>query len=480
MTRFDPSPWNLGVPLAGAVMACGPVIPLEEEGPTSLGDTDPNATTGNAGTTGAPECQLDSDCPPYTYCNVFGHCQQTSGCAEFGCCYEEVCCFEDPCCYGGPGCSTCYSHVQCPIGEFCEISYCQVPLFPPACSVAFLSEVVLDTLPDTGTILALAFVEADEDAGRELVVGHDTGAWLVPGPDEPIVALPIPDAAQVMSIAAGDLDGDGDEDLALATISTQGQLVVLRNDGGGVFTPVLPSGVSAAYEVRLADLDGDALPDLVASVDAGTGFPVLVAIPNEGELQFGAMTLLDFMTSQIDFEVGDFDGTGLSDIAGFNNNTTTQVWFGAAPINGSADFVLGDAMGVASVRFAVGDFDGTGVVDLARLATWPQFTLIDSWVGASSSLSENAEWAVNGDMVQATADDVDADGRDDLVMATGTTWFRLLFGGDGWFDCVVELPTDLPSWLLATGDFTGDGAADVVLSDQFGIRVHSIAVAPPG
>jgi hypothetical protein len=84
------------------------------------------------------------------------------------------------------------------------------------------------------------------------------------------------------SISVGDLDGDGQPDLAIATIAAgqpfqPGTVVVMRNQGGGVF------GTSAGYAtgnspvaVAVGDLNGDGLMDLIVANQYSSSVSVLL------------------------------------------------------------------------------------------------------------------------------------------------------------------------------------------------------------
>lgn len=67
------------------------------------------------------------------------------------------------------------------------------------------------------------------------------------------------------AVASGDLDGDGDQDVAVAN-STSHDVSVLLNQGDGTFAPHVQHGVGAApWSVTSGDLDGDGDLDLVVA-----------------------------------------------------------------------------------------------------------------------------------------------------------------------------------------------------------------------
>lgn len=67
----------------------------------------------------------------------------------------------------------------------------------------------------------------------------------------------------------GDLDGDGNIDIAVATIGSSKTVNILNNDGSGLnFTKVAIPVTYINRNIKIADIDGDSKPDIViASVD---------------------------------------------------------------------------------------------------------------------------------------------------------------------------------------------------------------------
>jgi hypothetical protein len=84
----------------------------------------------------------------------------------------------------------------------------------------------------------------------------------------PLPINPLPTTAGAPAIAAADMDGDGKID-AIAADSASNSMNVFLNDGSGTFPQSVPdftASVPAAYnQLQVADLNGDGLPDIIAT-----------------------------------------------------------------------------------------------------------------------------------------------------------------------------------------------------------------------
>lgn len=122
---------------------------------------------------------------------------------------------------------------------------------------------------------------------------------------------------ETASIAAADLDGDGQLDL-VATLSNDttypGGLVVLIGRGDGSFqSPVIYPVTSAG--VVVGDLNGDHIPDLIVSVPRSTdAYPGAGYLLGNGDGTFAPE--VRFASEIGPLVTGDFNRDGKLDLAG--------------------------------------------------------------------------------------------------------------------------------------------------------------------
>lgn len=124
-------------------------------------------------------------------------------------------------------------------------------------------------------------------------------------------------------LAAFDLDGDGDVDLAAANHETD-YLTLLLNDGEGAFEPAPASPVRIEVDphphtVAAADLDGDGRTDLLVDHRSAGGLLPLYGT-REGAFEPGEVVGLGGDPYR-DVVVADLDGDGVLDLATPNERT---------------------------------------------------------------------------------------------------------------------------------------------------------------
>jgi len=164
-----------------------------------------------------------------------------------------------------------------------------------------------------------------------------------------------------LSVAVGDFNGDGRQDLAVTNTATD-DVSILLGDGTGGFSrgpDVFPG--SEPYSVAVGDFNGDGRQDLAVANDLSNNVSVALG---DGTGRFGAVVNFSTGTRSTGVAVGDFNGDGKQDLAVPNyQSDTVSILLGDGAGNFSAPISLLGASGPAFV--AVGDFNGDAKQDLA-------------------------------------------------------------------------------------------------------------------
>jgi hypothetical protein len=278
-----------------------------------------------------------------------------------------------------------------------------------------------------------------------------------------------------MRIATGDLDGDGDVDVAVS--GDTGIDVFHQVDGAlGEATLVATKGV--AVDVRIADVNRDGHNDLLVSDDqrvavypgdAGGGFGQPVVVGSEGMGQV---------------EVADMNGDGLPDV--LTRATTTFFVYAQTATGEFLQPVRHEVPtgGFGTGAMGVGDLSGDGRADVAVTVggNRPDSRIMVYRQTDSGGLAEPVVYGVYDVPEPAVIADMDRDGRPDLVTAHGG-WFQagvLQQRPDGLLgrEQLLRVPAPAASHYdqrgIAAGDLTGDGRPDIVLADY----IHGVEVLP--
>jgi len=279
----------------------------------------------------------------------------------------------------------------------------------------------------------------------------------------------------VRALAHGDVDGDGqDELLALATESSDMKVLALR-------VPELQIVAEAAINVSgtlpdslwAGDLDGDGLADLaVADVSADT----VVVVPGQAGGGFGAHLVVAASVDPDFVAGGDVDADGDLDLVTTNR---FQDQIGVLWNDGTGAFSAPLVLNVADAprRVAIGDLDQDGLGDLAIIhVTGSNLSLL---FGAGQHAFEPpVQLAIGTSPDDVEAADLDLDGDLDLAVADAGG-LRLMKGlGGGAFTTVAVIPAGATN-CVDVGDVDGDGLPDVVTDGvgQAGFVVYTGATA---
>ena len=280
------------------------------------------------------------------------------------------------------------------------------------------------------------------------------------------------------SMVAADLDGDGKVDL-IATNPISNSLSVFRNTGSNekvsyaakqdVATGTGPSNVVAG------DLDGDGKIDLaVANKGNGT---VSVFLNTSTTNTISLATKIDIVTgiNPSFLAIGDLDGDGKPDLAVTNSNSNTVSVFrnvsklGALAFNTKVDF----ATGSSPQGLAISDLDGDNRADLAiaNNTNSSLSILINSGAAGAINFRPRVDVATGIGPYAITVGDVDGDLIQDLAVATQQSdnvsiYRNTTANGVLKFATRVELATGKGPVAIAFGDLDGDGKADLASVNQ--------------
>lgn len=291
--------------------------------------------------------------------------------------------------------------------------------------------------------------------------------------------------AYAYGIAAADLDLDGDLDLTSADYTPHNCVYHFENDGGGAFTRHFLQRDDPERIERhvLADLNKDGFPDLVI-VKNKRGH--LLWFANPAPPKAGTLWARHVITTDLpgayDVDVADLDGDGDLDVAASSWILGNQfAWFENAGTDRSGPWtkhmIEADIAETRTVRVA--DFDGDGDPDLLGTALGPGEVILYENLRIADGDGVGVAWKkhVIGRAPRPTHGnpvDMDGDGDIDVVMAMGmalpaesngthrVVWYENP-GGPIQGEWVSHLVSDdFPDAFETVGsDLDGDGDVDV-------------------
>ena len=272
------------------------------------------------------------------------------------------------------------------------------------------------------------------------------------------------------SLAWGDYDGDGDQDLVMAGSGESRPSVtkLYRNDGDGRFTEV-KAGLANVDGASLAwgDYDGDGDLDLALSGQDKDNNPVTKIYRNEGGGDFTAIGADLTAVYFGDVAWGDYDSDGDLDLALTGDDDNFDPVTAIYRNDGNGSFTrIGASLTSVSGSLSWGDFNGDGSLDLA-LAGYDgdqSITKIyrNDGGGTFTSIGENLT-GVTGSLEWG---DYNGDGRLDLVVVGGSAANIYRNEGGGSFSAVGADLRALEDVSLSWGDFDADGDLDLALAGQ--------------
>jgi hypothetical protein len=283
----------------------------------------------------------------------------------------------------------------------------------------------------------------------------------------------------VDSVTTVDFNGDGKPDLAAPFASSNpansSKIAVLLNNGSGGFgTPsyfLVGTDLYSSF-LTTGDFNGDGKPDFVTANDKSNNVSVLL---NNGSGGFYPATNYTVGTRAIFIATGDFNGDGKPDLAVVNqdsNNVSVLLNNGSGSFSSATNYTVGTRPN----SIITGDFNGDSKLDLA-VANGSSNNVSVLLNNGSGGFGATTNFAAEiTDPSSITTGDFNSDGKADLAVASSYSQSSnsksvsvLLNNGSGNFDTANQFAAVGHPYTfspLTTGDFNGDGKADLALGDH--------------
>ena len=282
-----------------------------------------------------------------------------------------------------------------------------------------------------------------------------------------------------ISVTAADLDGDGDMDLAAANRYSD-NVSVLLNNGTGSYAAAVNYGVGdTPWSVTAADLDGDADMDLVVANFLSDNISVLL---NNGSGSYAAAVNYNVGSHPMSVTAADLDGDGDADLAvanGFSDNLSVLLNGGSGNFAAAVNYGAGDS----PYSVTAADLDGDGDIDLAVADTFSDnaSVLLNNGLGIYAAA---VNYSVGSRPWSVTAADLDGDGDTDLAMANylGSNVSVLLNSGSGSYAAAVNYGVGYRPISVTAADLDGDGDSDLAVANETNNTVSvllNVDLTPP-
>ncbi len=270
--------------------------------------------------------------------------------------------------------------------------------------------------------------------------------------------------ASPRSVAVGDFNHDGKQDMAVANFSA-GTVSILLGNGDGTFQAHQDYAVGTEpIFVVAADFNSDGKLDLAVANFGSNNVSILLG---KGDGTFQPSQNYRTGSGPTSIAVGDFDQFGYLDLAVSNYSSNT-----VSILQGSAEGAFSDptdyAVGTEPLSVAVADVNGDDFLDIV-VANYGSNN-VSLLLGSENHVFRTETPLPTGVSPRGVLlEDVNNDGKPDVITVnyTPNTVSILLNNGNATFQPHVDYATGLHPFALVAGDFNGDGRVDLAVADTY-------------
>ena len=274
-----------------------------------------------------------------------------------------------------------------------------------------------------------------------------------------------------VSVATGDMNGDGSDDIVAGTAGTShGSIAVLLGRGDGVFipAPATPAGTNNSL-VLLGDLNRDGRKDVVVGDYAGSVTTYLGR--GDGTLRYNSVYSVGAQLTGM--SLADFDGDGTNDLA-VATGKAVSILLGRE----GGDFIpapIHDGLWL-SVAVAAADFNADGKADLASNVESGSQRLGITFGRGDGTFAVAAHYPVGLNPQSVALGDLNGDRLPDMAVANlGSDNVSVLLNrGDGAFQPTANYTTPQAPQGLAIADLDRDGINDIFVTTVTGTNQLSV------
>ncbi len=285
------------------------------------------------------------------------------------------------------------------------------------------------------------------------------------------------------SVAIGDLDGDGKNDLAV-TNYTSNTISIFMNTSTGVGSISYASKIdfttgTQPISISIGDLDGDGRADLAVTNYSNSTLSIFRnKSTGIGVISYATKDDFSTGTSPRSASIGDLDGDGKADLAVANEISNTVSIFrniSTGPSNIGFDIKIDFPTGSAPTSISTGDLDSDGKADLAvanRFSSTVSILRNTSTGAGNIGFDAKIDFSSGSIPRAVSISDLDGDGKPDLAVANqNSNTVSVLRNtsiavGAISYAVKVDFPSGLYPRSVSIGDMDGDGKAELVVANR--------------